>query len=142
MIETTLFWILAPATVACAVLVIVLRNAVGSAIFLIITFLLSAGIYILLEAPFIAAIQVLVYAGAIMVLFLFVIMLLNLEKEPKAAGRFQLNKTVGVLLGIILLAQLGIVFLSLSCSAAANWCPRKCSGKNGGYGIDCASAFY
>jgi NADH-quinone oxidoreductase subunit J len=113
MIETTLFWILAPATVACAVLVIVLRNAVGSAIFLIITFLLSAGIYILLEAPFIAAIQVLVYAGAIMVLFLFVIMLLNLEKEPKAAGRFQLNKTVGVLLGIILLAQLGIVFLSL-----------------------------
>ena len=113
MLETAFFIVLAVVTVITAILVIVQRNPVASAIYLIITFFCLAGIYLLLQAPFIAVIQVLVYAGAIMVLFLFVIMLLNLEKEKKPILRHRLSKTLGVLLGIVLLAQIGILFQSV-----------------------------
>ncbi len=95
MMETALFVILAVATVITALLVILQRNPVTSAIFLILTFFCLAGIYLLLNAQFIAIIQVLVYAGAIMVLFLFVIMLFNLEKEQKIMTRHRLQKIVG-----------------------------------------------
>ena len=110
MLETVLFVILAVFTVVTAVLVIVQRNPVASAIFLILTFFSLAGIYLLLHAEFIAAVQVIVYAGAIMVLFLFVIMLLNLEKEKRLVARGRLMKTVGVFLGVAFLIQIGIVF--------------------------------
>ena len=110
MLETVLFIILAVFTVVTAVLVIVQRNPVASAIFLILTFFSLAGIYLLLHAEFIAAVQVIVYAGAIMVLFLFVIMLLNLEKEKRLVARGRLMKTVGVFLGVAFLIQIGIVF--------------------------------
>ena len=110
MLETVLFVILAVFAVVTAILVIVQRNPVASAIFLILTFFALAGIYLLLHAEFIAAIQVLVYAGAIMVLFLFVIMLLNLEKEKRIVTRNRLLKGVGVLLGLALLVQIGTVF--------------------------------
>ena len=110
MLETVLFILLAVFAVVTAILVIVQRNPVASAIFLILTFFSLAGIYLLLHAEFIAAIQVLVYAGAIMVLFLFVIMLLNLEKEKRIVTRNRLLKGVGVLLGLALLVQIGTVF--------------------------------
>jgi NADH-quinone oxidoreductase subunit J len=110
MLETGLFVILAVATVVTAFMVIVQRNPVTSAIFLIITFFCLAGIYLLLQAEFIAIIQILVYAGAIMVLFLFVIMLLNLEKEKRLVTRHRLQKVAGIFLGIVLLIQIGVVF--------------------------------
>ena len=110
MLETTLFVILAVFTVVTAILVIVQRNPVASAIFLILTLFALAGIYLLLHAEFIAAIQVLVYAGAIMVLFLFVIMLLNLEKEKRIAARNRLLKGAGILLSLALLVQIGAIF--------------------------------
>jgi len=113
MVETALFTILAVVTVITAILVIVQRNPVASAIYLIITLFSLAGIYLLLNAQFIAVIQVLVYAGAIMVLFLFVIMLLNLEREKKIVTRHRLQKVFGVFLGIVLLAQIGMVFNSV-----------------------------
>jgi len=113
MAETALFTILAVVTVITAILVIVQRNPVSSAIFLILTLFSLAGIYLLLNAQFIAIIQVLVYAGAIMVLFLFVIMLLNLEKEKKIITRHKLQKVLSVFLGIILLAQIGMIFNSV-----------------------------
>lgn len=113
MFETAFFIVLAAVTVITAILVIVQRNPVASAIYLIITFFCLAGIYLLLQAPFIAVIQVLVYAGAIMVLFLFVIMLLNLEKEKKPITRHRLSKALGILLGVVLLAQIGILFQSV-----------------------------
>ncbi len=112
MIETALFVILAVVTVATAILVIIQRNPVNSAISLIFTFFSLAGIYLLLNAEFVAIIQVLVYAGAIMVLFLFVIMLLNLGKEQKRVHRHRLQKILGVLLGAVLLFQIGMVFRS------------------------------
>ncbi|MCX5916568.1 MAG: NADH-quinone oxidoreductase subunit J [Deltaproteobacteria bacterium] len=110
MLETALFVILAVFTVVTAIMVIVQRNPVNSAIFLILTFFSLAGIYLLLHAEFIAAVQVIVYAGAIMVLFLFVIMLLNLEKEKRLVARNRLMKGVGILLGVALLIQFGMVF--------------------------------
>jgi NADH-quinone oxidoreductase subunit J len=100
-------------TVITAILVIVQRNPVASAIYLIITLFSLAGVYLLLNAQFVAIIQVLVYAGAIMVLFLFVIMLLNLEKEKRLITRHRLQKVLGVFLGIILLAQIGMIFNSV-----------------------------
>jgi NADH-quinone oxidoreductase subunit J len=113
MVETALFTVLAIVTVITAILVIVQRNPVASAIYLIITLFSLAGVYLLLNAQFIAIIQVLVYAGAIMVLFLFVIMLLNLEKEKRLITRHRLQKVLGVFLGIILLAQIGMIFNSV-----------------------------
>ena len=77
----SVFYILAGFAVVSALLCIVQRNPVASALWLVSTMFALAAIYVLLHAQFIAAIQVLVYAGAIMVLFLFVIMLLNLGRE-------------------------------------------------------------
>ena len=113
MFEMFFFILLAVATTITAILVIVQRNPVASAIYLIITFFCLAGIYLLLNAQFIAFIHIWVYAGAIMVLFLFVIMLLNLEKEKKLITPHKLLKFFGVLLGAVLLAQIGIVFHSV-----------------------------
>jgi NADH-quinone oxidoreductase subunit J len=113
MVETALFTVLAVVTVITALLVIMQRNPVASAIYLIVTLFSLAGVYLLLNAQFVAIIQVLVYAGAIMVLFLFVIMLLNLEKEKKLITRHRLQKVLGVFLGIVLLAQIGMIFNSV-----------------------------
>jgi NADH-quinone oxidoreductase subunit J len=72
------FWVLAVVAVVTSLLVITSRNPVASVLYLVITFFCLAGLFVTLHSHFLAAIQVLVYAGAIMVLFLFVVMLLNL----------------------------------------------------------------
>jgi|SRR3954468_3029379 NADH-quinone oxidoreductase subunit J len=76
-----LFWFLSVLTVISAINVVISKNAVFSVIWLIITFFSISGHYILLNAQFLAVVNIIVYAGAIMVLFLFVIMLMNLGKE-------------------------------------------------------------
>lgn len=108
--ESAIFYLLALAIVGTALLVIFQRNPVVSAIYLIITFFCLAGVYLLLQAEFIAIIQVLVYAGAIMVLFLFVIMLLNLEKEKRFLTPRRMTLILGILLGAVLLFQMGVIF--------------------------------
>ncbi len=75
----TVFWIFFAAAVVSAAMCVLRRNPVSAAMWLVSTMFALAGIFVILDAPFLAAIQVLVYAGAIMVLFLFVIMLLNLD---------------------------------------------------------------
>ncbi len=77
--ETLFFYAFGIIAIASAIMMVLSRNPVHSALFLIVTFFSLAGLFILLDAHFLAAIQVLVYTGAIMVLFLFVIMLLNLK---------------------------------------------------------------
>ena len=72
------FWVLAAVAVLCSLLVITSRNPVASVLYLVVTFFCIAGLFVTLHSHFLAAIQVIVYAGAIMVLFLFVVMLLNL----------------------------------------------------------------
>ncbi len=76
-----LFYIFAVAAVVCALAMVFVRNPVYSALYLIGTLIAIAGEFVLLDSPLLAALQVLVYAGAIMVLYLFVIMLLNLKRE-------------------------------------------------------------
>ena len=83
--ETFLFWVFAIVGVGCGVMVVFHRNPMSSAIYLVVTMLCLAGFYALLGGPFVAVIQVLVYAGAVMVLMLFVIMMLNLRAGPCSA---------------------------------------------------------
>lgn len=75
----TVFWIFFAGAVISAAMCVLRRNPVSAAMWLVSTMFALAGIFVILDAPFLAAIQVLVYAGAVMVLFLFVIMLLNLD---------------------------------------------------------------
>jgi NADH-quinone oxidoreductase subunit J len=87
MLELVVFFFFAAAAVLFALVVILHRNPVIGALSLVVSFFSLSVIYVLLDAPFLAALQVIVYAGAIMVLFLFVIMLLNLQHMSEPATR-------------------------------------------------------
>lgn len=104
---TVLFFIFATTAVIAALLVIFSRNTIHSALFLVITLFSVAGIFLLLEAYFLAAVQIIVYAGAIMVLFLFVIMLLNLEKDTKF---FTFSNPRILLVSFFTIVFLGFIF--------------------------------
>jgi NADH:ubiquinone oxidoreductase subunit 6 (subunit J) len=114
MTELVFFIIVGAVAVAAAVMMLLSDNAVHSALFLIITMGSLAFLFLLLNAPFLAMIQITVYAGAIMVLFLFVIMLLGAEKirppEPTAASRrYPWFTPVALMLGLSLLIAVGLV---------------------------------
>jgi len=117
------FYVFAALTVGSAALVVTRRNPVHSALCLIVAFLGVAGIYVVLEAEFIAAAQVLVYAGGIMVLFLFVIMLVDLEERGRlgVSRRRIRSKAVAVSLALTgcLVALLAVSFLSAGYPASA-----------------------
>jgi NADH-quinone oxidoreductase subunit J len=112
MVTTILFFLFAGFAIACAILMVYHKNPLYSAISLIGVFIALACIYMLLAAPFIAVVQVLVYAGAIMVLVIFVIMLLNLE-EDKPLTRLRYLYLVGSVLGLVLLAQTLFIFYAV-----------------------------
>jgi NADH-quinone oxidoreductase subunit J len=95
-VEAALFWTFTAIAVAGSVGVILARNPVHGAMSLVGSFFALAGLFLMLEAQLVAALQILVYAGAIMVLFLFVIMLLNLGPKDLGAARFGLGKGVGI----------------------------------------------
>jgi len=107
--EALLFYGLAIIMVVSSLMVILRKNPVHSALFLILTFFCLAGVYLLLHAQFIAAVQVIVYAGAIMVLFLFVIMLLNVEREVASQSGHGVQKLSAMVLSIILAVSLGSI---------------------------------
>ena len=97
-----LFLFLSFLATLCGIMVVASKNPVHSILYLIITFFSIAGHYVLLNAQFLAAVHVIVYAGAIMVLFLFVVMLLNLNKESTETKSTKL-KLAGVLTAGMLL---------------------------------------
>jgi len=101
--ETLFFLIVAAIAVICSVLVITNKNPINSALSLIMTFFCLATLYVMLEAPFMAAIQIIVYAGAIMVLIVFVIMLLNIRTE--SGRRTNHARFMGIMAGLLLLVQ-------------------------------------
>ncbi len=101
--EIVVFSIMAIVATVCAILVISHRNPVASALFLIATMVSLAILFLALNAPFLAAIQIIVYAGAIMVLFLFVIMLLNLRRDEFGPERRRGQKFFGILFGFLFL---------------------------------------
>ena len=105
MAEAAFFFLIAVVAIASAIGMLVARNPVSSALWLVLNFFCIASAYILLNAEFIGLIQILVYAGAIMVLFLFVIMLLNLGEFPRMKS-IEWKKVVAYGLGIVVLSQL------------------------------------
>ncbi len=104
-----IFFLLAGLAIASAVSCVYHKNPLYSAISLIGVFISLACIYLTLAAPFIAVVQILVYAGAIMVLVVFVIMLLNLD-EDRPITRLRYLVPVGAVLGVVLLAQTMFIF--------------------------------
>lgn len=107
-LQALVFFVLAFISVASAILMITRANPVKSAIFLIVNFLSLSILYLTLNAQFIAIIQVLVYAGAIMVLFVFVIMLLNLQDEKKLSDRFDLKRLIAFVLVFLVFAEIAL----------------------------------
>ncbi len=111
-LSVLLFGILSILAVASALITVISKHPVRSAISLVFHFFMLAGLYLTLNAQFIAAIQVLVYAGAIMVLVIFVIMLLNLENENKLKSKYNILQWSAFLLGLGLVFLLGVTYLS------------------------------
>ena len=103
--QEILFYIFAALALGCGVMVILSRNPVNSAMFLVLSIISLAALFVLLHAFFLAAVQVLVYAGAVIVLFLFVIMLLDLKEEQRRK-----IKTFGAATGIISVLAIGFIF--------------------------------
>ncbi len=101
MMETALFYLFAAAALASAVMVLVNRKVFYSALSLVICLCSVAGLYLILESPFIAAVQIIVYAGAIMVVFLFVIMLLDPFSSEILRDKKRCLAYIGVLLGVL-----------------------------------------
>lgn len=108
--EYLLFFILALAAAGAGLGLLLSRNAVYAALFLIVNFASVAVLYLTLAAPFIALAQITVYGGAIMVLFLFVIMLLGAEKLPLGVS-LPWQRPLGIVLGLLLLVEAGYVLL-------------------------------
>jgi NADH-quinone oxidoreductase subunit J len=105
---TFFFYFLGGLTLLGGVLVITQKNAVHSALALILALLGQAGLYLMLYAPFVAGVQIILYAGGIMVLFLFVIMLVNIERSQKEE---QYNKQW--LAGVLAAVALGGLFIAI-----------------------------
>ncbi len=114
--DRVLFVLFAAVAVLSAVLSITRKNAVAAACWLVLMFFGLAGIYVLLEATFVAVVQILVYAGAIMVLFLFVIMLLDLRRDELLAHKGPRLKVLGVLLSLVFF---GIVIYAVTDAGAS-----------------------
>ena len=112
MASTVLFFLFAGIAIGCAISMVYHKNPLYSAISLVGVFVSLSCIYVTLAAPFIAAVQVLIYAGAIMVLVVFVIMLLNLD-EDRRDNRLGYLYAVGGGLGLILLAQTFFIFYAV-----------------------------
>jgi NADH-quinone oxidoreductase subunit J len=105
-LEGLFFYILSAMILRSAVLTITRRNAVHSAIWLVSTLISIAGLYLHLHAEFLAAVQVLLYVGGIMVLFLFVIMLVNLDEAAKERA-FNKQWSIALIAALVLAAELG-----------------------------------
>ena len=121
----TLFYLFGAIAVAASLLVITQHNPMYSVLLLIASFGALSGLYVLLEAPFVAVIQIIVYAGAIMVLFLFVVMLLNEPKEDSEEARLRGLVAPGV-------TSLGAI-LALALIVELGWALTKNGGESGAF---------
>ncbi|HSK11188.1 MAG TPA: NADH-quinone oxidoreductase subunit J [Vicinamibacterales bacterium] len=104
--EAIAFYTLAALILALGVLVITAKSPVHSVLFLVANFLFVAALYVLLGAQFLAVIQVIVYAGGIVVLYLFVVMLVNLKRPPEVHSDRRRRSGLGVALGLVVLAEI------------------------------------
>ncbi len=107
-LDNVVFWVFAPIAIASAVGMLVMRNVVHAALFLIVNFGCIAVMYLLLDAPFLFAVQIVVYAGAIMVLFLFVIMLLGVDRDDVRTERLFLQRPLAIVLAVGFVAEISV----------------------------------
>jgi NADH-quinone oxidoreductase subunit J len=117
-LQAILFYLFAAAAVASGVMVVAARNPVHSVLFLILAFFNSAGLFVLIGAEFLAMILVIVYVGAVAVLFLFVVMMLDIDFGQLRDG-FVRYLPIGALVGLILLAELLLVSVSWAVAPSA-----------------------
>jgi NADH-quinone oxidoreductase subunit J len=108
-VDLVLFYFFAALAVASAILMVTRRNIVHGAVFLITTLLATAGIFLQLGAEFLFVVQIILYVGGIMVLFVFVIMLVNLDVSARMV-QFNHQRYVAALLGLVLAAQVFFAF--------------------------------
>jgi NADH-quinone oxidoreductase subunit J len=108
-----LFILFSAMAIGCALALVAQRHPLYSAISLIGVFISLACLYVMLAAPFIAAVQVIVYAGAIMVLVVFVIMLLNVEQEERGRARLKFLLPTAVALAAVLIAEVAFILVSV-----------------------------
>lgn len=112
--EAFLFWIFAIVGVGCGIMVVWHRNPMGSAIYLVVTMLCLSGLYALLHGAFVAVLQVLIYAGAVMVLMLFVIMMLNIRQVSAQREGGLLIWALAGIVGVIVVAKMATLFTPTS----------------------------
>ena len=117
--EFVVFVITAAVAIIGAVAMLLSRNAIHSALFLLLNFSSIAVLYLLLDAPFLFAVQLIVYAGAIIVLFLFVVMLLGAERAEDERDRIAWQRPLALLMGLLLLGEAVYVFFARSSTAVA-----------------------
>jgi NADH-quinone oxidoreductase subunit J len=118
MISVLLFLLFGGLALGCAISMVAQRNPLYSAISLIGVFIALASLYLMLAAPFIAAVQIIVYAGAIMVLVVFVIMLLNVEEEERRALRMRYLMPLAVGLAAVLVAEASFILFYVQTNPA------------------------
>ncbi len=106
-----IFLLFAAVALVSAMLVLISRNPIHSVLFLLLTFVNVAGMFVLLGAEFLAVVQILVYSGAILVLFLFVVMLLARSERPLPALRQPMQAPVAIFVGLALFTELALVLL-------------------------------
>ena len=111
MVEAAAFYILAALILGFGALVITAKSTVHSVLFLVADFLCVAALYVTLRAPFLAVIQVMVYAGGIVVLYLFVVMLVNLKRPPEAHSDPRRLSRLGVVMAAAILIEVAAIFL-------------------------------
>src|SRR5262245_33724272 len=117
--ELVVFVISAVVAIVGAIAMLVSRNAIHSALFLLLNMVAISVLYLLLRAPFLFAVQLIVYAGAIIVLFLFVVMLLGAERAEDERDRIAWQRPLAILMGLLLLAEAAYVFFAGSGAAPA-----------------------
>jgi NADH-quinone oxidoreductase subunit J len=130
--QVVVFDILGLIAVASALGVVLARNPVHSAVALVVTFVNLAGVYLILRADFLAAVQIIVYTGAILVLVLFVIMLVHLEDLPDFHGGQPVQRAFGFLMGLILLAEVAAAILTRTALGQVGpWTPEQVAAVGG-----------
>ncbi len=107
-LEQVTFWLFSSVMIASALCVITARNPVHSVLFLVLSFFTAAALWLLLEAEFLGIVLVLVYVGAVMVLFLFVVMMIDVNLAPLREG-FVRFLPLGALVGIVMVAELVLI---------------------------------
>ena len=131
---TIIFYILAAMTLGSAVMTVVSRNPVNSAVFMIVCFFTIAGHMLMLDAQFLALVQILVYSGAIMVLVLFTLMLMNLKEEHEPRKKIISRVAAVVSAGLAMLVMLAVLVradgaMQEACSAGVDFTSAKVIGE-------------